>query len=394
MHLVERYSLDSSSKIDKPFIYQKFYPLVVDKFITFQPVSKYGSKNYDYWADVLFILEPILKKSGIQIVQIGGPNEKGFDGIYQTQGQTNLGQVSYIIDKGLLHLGADSFGTHMASYLDKKIVTIYSNNFVECVKPYWGDANNHILLEPERNGQKPSFSAEENPKTINTIKPEKIAEAVCKLLNLDYDYPFETVYHGAFFTQPKMLEMVPDFAVNVSNLGVDTIIARMDFNFDETILANQLRASNCVVVTDRPISESLILQFRDRIKQVVYDIKENNDPKFAMFLNKMGINFGLISTLPEETLNKFKLDYLDIGLIHRKDVPQKIEHTTFSHLNIKDLYYRTNKVTLGRQKIYNSKAAWLTNVPSPNFVPAFMPAIDSPAFFEEIDYLYIVKIKN
>jgi ADP-heptose:LPS heptosyltransferase len=82
---------------------------------------------------------------------------------------------------GLLHFGADSFPTHIASGYNKKIVALYSNNYVNCVKPFFGNPKDHILLEPKRNS-KPTFSFEENPKTINSIKPETIAGNILNLL--------------------------------------------------------------------------------------------------------------------------------------------------------------------------------------------------------------------
>ena len=71
----------------------------------------------------------------------------------------------------MLHIGADSFATHIASGFKKKIVCIYSNNYAQAVRPYFGDSNQHVLIEPDRTERKPSFSAEENPKSINEIPP-------------------------------------------------------------------------------------------------------------------------------------------------------------------------------------------------------------------------------
>lgn len=394
MHLLERYALDASAKIDRAHIYEKFFPLAVNKYVTIQPFSKYNSKNYSYWNEVLFILKPILDRAGITIVQIGGPNEPALEGVYHTQGQTNIGQVAYIIKNSLLHLGADSFAAHIAGHFEKKIVALYSNNFVECVRPFWGNPDDQILIIPNGNGQKPSFSAEENPKTIDSINPELIAESVCNLLDLDFDFPFETIYKGAFYTQPKMLEIVPDVAVNITNLQVQNIIVRMDFLFNEDVLINQLRISNCTIVTDKPINLDLLKQFKDKIQQIVYIVTKDNHPKFVESLQKMGFNLGLISTLSEEELTPFKLNYLDIGLIHRKDVPHSLKESPLKDHDPKKLYYRSNKITLGRQKIYTSKGAWIQDIPSSTASPSFISIHDIPDFYEELDYFLIAKIKD
>ena len=78
--------------------------------------------------------------------------------------------------------------THVASAYDKKIVCLYSSNHLNCTKPFWGDPKDHVLFMPDLKGNKPSFSIEEVPKTINSIKPEKVADAVCSLLGIDLGF--------------------------------------------------------------------------------------------------------------------------------------------------------------------------------------------------------------
>ena len=55
MHLIESYATNCGVKIDKPYILERFFPLNVEKYITFQPFSK-GAKSYDGWPDVLEII--------------------------------------------------------------------------------------------------------------------------------------------------------------------------------------------------------------------------------------------------------------------------------------------------------------------------------------------------
>ena len=61
MHLIERYASACGVKISRPYIYDKYFPLPFDKYITFQPYSKYDSKNYDYWDEVILLILPYLK---------------------------------------------------------------------------------------------------------------------------------------------------------------------------------------------------------------------------------------------------------------------------------------------------------------------------------------------
>ena len=67
MHLVETYALSCGAKIDKPLIYEKYFPLPQVKYITFQPFSGAPSKNYDFWQQVIDILFPILQNKDISL---------------------------------------------------------------------------------------------------------------------------------------------------------------------------------------------------------------------------------------------------------------------------------------------------------------------------------------
>ena len=254
MHLLTRYGLSTGVKIGKPFILNKFFPIADFQYITFHPFSKYQSKCYDYWQDVLDIIFPYLNKKNIKIIQIGAKGEQLLRGIYNTVGQTSIPQCSYIISHALLHLGADSFATHIASGSNKKIVAIYSNNFANAVRPYWTKNEDCVLIEPDRKESKPSFSAEEHPKSINSIKPEDIAKGVLKLLEIELDYPYLTFNFGANYHN-KFIENIPNQVINPSGFGIDSIVIRMDFYFDETCLEEQLKISKCCIVTNIPINE-------------------------------------------------------------------------------------------------------------------------------------------
>lgn len=393
MHLVERFSLEAGQPIKKPFVLEKFYPLPFNKYIIFQPQSKYDSKNYSHWQEVIDIISPILKSAGIEIVQVGGPNEKAYNGCFHTQGKTNFGNLAYLISNSLLVFGCDSVSNHIASGLGKKIVAIYSNNYLNCVKPYWTNKEDCVLLEPERNGNKPSFSEQEFPKTINTIKPEQIAQPVIEFLGLKFDWGYETVFFGDSYINSQIVEMVPDIAINTQALGLDNIIIRMDYLFNEEVLKNQLSISTCTIVTDKPINKELLKAFRPRIKQLIYKVNNDNDIQFVDFIHTLGINYELMSELSEEELNKYKLNYLDYRPIIRKNVAKSLSETPFPHIPAHELFYRSNKTTLGNQKIHPSRAAWQKGPPIADLSHPIQPVIDSPDFWAELDFFYILRRK-
>lgn len=383
--------MSGGSKIDKPFILEKFHPLPIDKYITFHPFTK-GAKNYDLYEDLIGLIHPILAQNGITIVQVGTQGDRPFNGCLNIVGQTNLGQLAYVIKNSLLHFGADSLPVHLSGHYDVPIVALYSNNYKECVGPYWGTKEKQILLEPDRNGAKPNFSLDEHPKTINRIKPEVIAQSICKLLNLPFSYPFETLFQGDYYHN-KLVEMVPDSNINIQGLGIDGIIVRMDFLFNEQILANQLNICPCSITTNKPISIELLSNLRPRIRELIYIIDENHSPEFVEKINKLAINYHLVTYLDDEKLNPIKLDYLDYKIIHQKRIFDPYSNKILKNVFWPNLYYKSSKFILSEGKVYPSYCAWLNKTPIPSISPVENPIIDSQDFWKESDnFMFLKKV--
>ncbi len=386
MHLLESYALSAGQKIDKIQIMENYYPLDIKEYVTFQPFSK-GAKSYDYFNDVLAPVIPALHSRGIQIVQIGGPNEQPFPGCFHTQGTTNIGQVAYIIKNAKLHFGVDSFGAHLAGHYNIPLVSLYSNNYINCVKPYFGDTKYQILLEPDRTNLKPSFALEEYPKQINKIKPELIASSILKLLGFKTNIQFESLYFGEAYTRP-IIEVIFDQIINPKQLNIQSLIGRMDLHFNEENLFNQLKLCKVCIVTDKPIDIEKLKAFKGQITEIVYIVTENDNPQFAASASKLGIPFHLISYLNEEGIKNKKINYIDIGIIHSKkrNKPEELKE-----ISSEKLFFKSNRFLLSNNKIYLSKAHWLTGKSIPNFNQNFSSIIDSNDFWNESEYFYINK---
>ena len=184
MHLVEQYALSCGVKIAEPFIETNFFPLPFEKYVIIHPSSGMDAKNYDYYKDVIELCLPYFKKNDIHLVQIGTTKDIPLPHCHSVQGVTSLNQAAYLIKNCLLLIGNDSFSTHVAGGFNKKLVSLYSVLYKECCSPYWGDKKNQILLQADREGDKPSFSATEPQKVVNNILPEDIASGVLKLLKI------------------------------------------------------------------------------------------------------------------------------------------------------------------------------------------------------------------
>jgi hypothetical protein len=382
MRLLDTYATNTGSKIDRPFIYTKFFPLPQEKFITFQAQTPYDSRNYSYWQEVINLIHPYLIKNNIHILQVGTKDEKSFNGAASLLGQTSINQLGYIIENAVLHFGADSLCVHLASYFDKPIVALYSISNPNVAGPHFGDKSKHVLLKGyERVGnKKPSYSQIENPKSIDTIKPEEIAENILNLLDIKHSKLPETIYFGIDYNV-KSLEVIPEQNLNIDSIPVENPIIRMDYNFDENVFEKIVALKKSIVFTDKPIKKNLINKYKANISQLIYIIDENNDVNFVKTLKNNSINYTLLSFLDEEVLNKYKLDYMDYNLIVNR------KHKTKEETNIKDvdnLYYKSSRLIYSAKGQFISRYDWIHG--NGNRV------VDNPDFWKEADNFYIFRL--
>ena len=389
MHLIESYALSSGSKIGTPYIYEKLFPLPLEKYITLHPDSSCGAKNYDYWQEVVDFLFPVLLREGFSIIQIGKKEDKAINKCVRINGLTNINQVAYVIRTASLHLGADSFPAHIASAYKKKIVGLYSNNFKENVRPYWGDSKDHVLFQ-DLGEKNPSFSSEESPKTINNIKPEDIANSVLQLLGFNDRIKFRTISRGSEYLR-RRIESIPNEVVNETSLGVSSLIVRMDLLFNEEVLIQQLFRSDCIIVTNKPINIKIIKSFKKKIKQIIYILDENHNPDFVREIQASGLEYHLESRMSDEELNAIKLYYLDFKLINRKLKTDLKIINDIKNLGVKDMLYRSNWFIASKGNIYPSQAAWEADLSIQDFNETFRPLIDSESFWKDLENFYLLK---
>lgn len=378
MNLAQVYSLSCGAKIDKAYIFEKYFPLPFDKYIILHPQSK-SSKTYDLFVDSLQIIAKHLAEVNLKVIQIGDKDDKPITGCYHLMGKTDHGQCAYLIRNCQLLLGVDSFSSHFAGHYDKKMVILYTNNFISNVKPYWGTPANQRLLEPPiRDKVKPSFSFNESPKSINLIDPEIVAQNVCELLDLPFTRTYKTLWMGDQYLT-KLIEIIPNKVADPKRFKVDNFIVRMDFEFNEQNLSNQLQVCPCVITTNRPIDIKLIKHFRGKIKGINYILDENQSPKFAEELFSSGVQYNFLSYLSEEEINKLKIDYMDYGLIH------KIETEKPKKITNENLFYKSGKLTLSNGRVYPSYAAVLENKPLESLENVIYPVdfTDKDVFWKE-----------
>lgn len=368
MHILEQYSLACGLKIGSPFIYEKYFPVPFKKYITFNPFGKFNSRKYSYWQEVIDLIFPILQKEDIHIVQIGAQNEAGYNNCFHLMGQTNFHQSAYVIKNSLLHFGVDSFPIHIASYYDKKIVALYSNMYASQSKPYWSKSENIRLIQAELNGRKPSYAPEENPKTIDNIKPEEIANNILNLLNISQRLEHNTIFFGKDYKN-IIIESIPSIIIPQQVFPNLLLNIRFDYineieEKDYVCTQNNLKIRNCAIITDKPIEIEKLVQLKDKLINIFYDITFNDiDLNFVNKVKFYGIKIDFIfnksKNKDEISLNNKKLKLIDcpelINVVENQEKPkEQIKQSEF---------YKSKKVLFANNNTYLSKAAYLENKP-------------------------------
>jgi hypothetical protein len=395
MHILEQYAVNCGVKIGKPYIFKEYVPIPFDKYIVLHAGSGMESKNYDYYDDIVSFIKPYLDKQNIKIVQIGGEKERLIKNCYHLLGTTKK-QLAYIIDNSLLYFGNDTISLHLASYFQKKIVCASSVLFESCFYPYWSKKEDYTIINSDRNGLKPSFSNNENPKTINLIKAEKIAEKILNYLSIKHDNLPVSIYRGKKYIEP-IIEISPSQLIDKNTFNNFILNIRLDYfpDFDNLnpILQNlQIRPST--IVTDRPINLDILKMFKKNILSIIYDVTNDINLDFLSKLNNYAIKTLLIFKKKEkdteEILKQRQLSIIDYPNIIE---PVIINSFDFDKIDINKSIYRTNKILIHDNKLFTSRLAQIENQPSEIIDSIFELKLnklkDLPSLNEDLDYGYI-----
>jgi hypothetical protein len=366
MHLLETYALSTGSKISKPFIVKKYFPLPTNKYITIQNSSGMNGKCYDYFQDVVDFLYEKLNSYGYQIIQIGSKEDSSLNRVINLQGQTDINQTAFILDNSSLHIGNDSFAVHMCSAFGVPLIALYSVSSPEIAGPFWKNAN-QICLTPKN--WKPSFNPNENPKKVNEIRIEKIINSIETLLFNKTETGLHTLHIGEEYNK-NLIETVANqiippeaFSGKLLNIRIDYKSQDLDEN-DYNCLYHNLNIRNCVWITDKKIDLKPFFQLKNKISVIFYDITKQIDTNFINEANLLGFKLSCIFNLKnnEEILNQRKLDLID--------TPQSIEVVNANsniHIEVKDgTYYKSNKILIANNQFFLSKAAYKENKPVVN----------------------------
>jgi hypothetical protein len=378
-HLIEEYAKSLGVKIGKPYLCEHFYPILDDKYITIHADKKIDSKNYEYFPQVLNLIKLLLNKHGYKVYQIGGPEDPRLDNVDGWFLNLNFKQSAYLIKKSKLHLGIDSLPVHIASMYDVPIVALYSHTYASNAYPFWSSKEKVILLESDKGDNKPSFSYQENPKTIRTIKPEKIAESVFGLLKIEENIDFNTLRIGGHYHVP-FIEVVPNFRATLEDQKDKTLYIRADLHNDDQNIAFWCANYKSRLITKNKIPIELIKQFAQNIEHIYFKIKDktiSND--YFDLVKKCKVNFT-ICIEDEESLSDLRNHYFDF-VVHFDNVKERI-------LKIEKYkgYFLTNKILISNGTLYPSEAHLNANKKL-DMVNEVMH--DDDAFWKDAEHFYI-----
>lgn len=378
-HLIEEYAKTLGVKIGKPYLCEHFYPILDEKYITIHTDKKIDSKNYEYFPQVLNLIKPILNQKGYKIYQIGGSEDPKLENVDGCFLNLNFKQSAYLIKRSKLHLGIDSLPIHIASMYDIPIVALYSHTYAANAYPYWSSKENVVLIESEKNGNKPSFSYQESPKTIRSIKPEKIAQSVFDLLKIEEKINFNTLRIGNHYHIP-FVEIVPNFRANLEDQKNKTLYIRADLYNDDQTIAFWCSNHKTKIIAANELPIPLIKQFAPNIEHIYFKIKDQSiSNEYFELVKKCKVNFT-ICVDDEENLAQIRNYYFDFR-VEFDSLKERVAKTARQNG-----YFLTNKILISQGVLYPSEAHLNANKKL-DMINEVMH--DDDAFWKDAEHFYI-----
>lgn len=384
MHIVERYSLALGAKIDKPIINRTFFP-TPEKYIVIGCMGAMPGKTYPYFQEVINIILPNLKENGIEIVQLGGKEEPGFQGARRLNGETSFSQAAYIIENALAVVSVDTAFIHMASAVETPIVGIYSISPPESCGPYWGNKNKQILLEPEfSENENYSYNPNAVPLPAEGIKPELIVEAISKILGIKFP-EIKTKYIGNSFLA-SFIQIVPDSSLLPPDQFPGMIpTIKLDWGGTEQIAFAQIQTRRCALYINKPIERfDILLHLKGNIDRVIYEVDQECDTEFAIKLMKSGIPTILVTEKSNEEMGETRLKLSEHSIIFAKPVGKRPDGIEIGEKT----RAKSSKIIFAQNHSFASYYNFKNNIPISDGSNLFIP-VDDPKLWEDEFFLMI-----
>lgn len=368
-HLVEEYAKACGVKIGKPIFYPLFYPIPFKKYISIHH-GTCPATTYKYWSEVIELISPILAKKKIKIVQIlDGENQEIT--LADKHVHCSKKQANFIIKNSECFIGVDSIYSNFAGENAKPLVMLFSHTNPLNTQPWRILASKTVYLSRLEEGNKPSYDPNESPRTIDSIKPEEIAESVLKVLGFKNKIQFETLFIGERY-KDRCFDVIP---TQQSPIVGDIINVRMDIHHNEENLRQILTNNFAEVTLSNPISDDVL--FMRKISFINY-ISDEFDPIFVAKVKSLGINLNLLC-VSKEKLASQRLLFFDYDVLFH-DLETNLKN---NHLKLKDFESKKIKAKSNKKIIIGESA-----------YPSYIEATGSKELFLlDLDWMYLYTYK-
>ena len=381
MNVLEKYASNCGVKIRDPYVSTSYFPLKDKPYILLDNRCKFASNCYDLFADVMVYIEPVLKREGVSIFSFDQDDKNLIEGTEPFVGLFKK-QEAYLIKHSKLVIGCDNISNYFASALNVPTIGLYSAYPAKCTEPLWG--NTHISLESHRDGNLPAYGVGENPKTVNFIEPEKIANHIFKTLGLKDRINHKTFFIGDLYPT-KVVEVIPDFFPSAGFMEHRALNLRMDYHFDEQKAISWMQNRKINLLTDKPVSLNLLKYFRKNIAQLTVSINENFTVEYLTAAKNTGVNVEIFCE-KEDRIADIRFEFFDFEVNENIFKAKEDLDSELPKLS-KDTQFLSGKILLSENKkysCYEAKKAKKELTSQPEAV------YDTKDFWKELDHYRLI----
>lgn len=380
MKLAEIYANICGVKLPKTPVepYKTYFP-TEHKYITLHSGGNTPSKIYDYFDEVINELAKRLK--GFSFVQIGDKSDRLLSGCVDLRGKADSYQTNYLISNAALHVGNDSEWVHSAGSFGIPVVALYGPTVANSSAPFFSHEKSQFL-EPERKGR-PSYSAQENPKTINAIKPERVINGVLKILG-KRECQMETIHIGKNYKN-VIIETLAD--ATLPNLFKDSVInVRLDLGGDESYIPAIIQGRKFSLVVNSKINLANIIPFKSQMMTLFYKTGEDCDCEFVSELVNSGLPARVV-TEDESALPELKFKLLNLTVPNLIVLPEKPDG------DMSKCMFKSSRILHSRGKFYLSEHHLDATLPMTSVSEnlSILPETDDSLFWKGADNYFIFK---
>lgn len=361
MTIADTYSNYLGVQITEPDFPSTFYPLPDTKYLLIHTGSFSNSRVYDYYNKVIELIQFNLNLNDYTVVQIGEPPQKDKHGDYQVfatsyldlRGKLSLRQQTFLIENCESLLCNESLYSNIAAVKGKKVIVLYGP------APSVSSRSAFSMYECAMESGPPySYLGDENPKSINSIKPEDVAEKVSSFLGLGWKKNVKTIQINDQFLSPS-IDFIPDFPIQPGSPG--KFLCRFDLSNNVQALGHFYSLYTAPLYTADPIDERFLMQFKEKISQVFYSLDGVYSKDFVIALHKMGFKYTLLTDKEGDELAKLKWELFDYNGIASKNIAAKFESVKKTNLT-GDESFDTSRLYLSRGKLFPSRWHWQEGV--------------------------------